>query len=341
MKKIIYLVIALILISNVFGELEISQVVYDAEGADEGQEFIEIFNSYNESINLDTYSLEYNSGENWEEIWTGDSSLMKSNSFYIIGEINESNYYVELNMLNTRGAVRLLKEGVEIDLLGYGESLIYLGLPAVDVASGKSLLRVDSTGYNFADFVESDILIRNYNEDVVKINVLNSIPEVNNYSSVFVSDISKLSLEVTDLNGLDDLTKVEVNCSNELVNLSYNSTIGVNCVEDYSFRVWDLAEATEWFSVSNLEMFEIGDISGCNAIPGSNCLIEVEAKANVDLELNLSISSLIKGSSSIDVNSLKSLTFNSGETKAVSFEFTLPTGISAGEYKGDLIIEVK
>lgn len=336
-------ILGIILFSNsVVANMEISQIVYDGEGADEGKEFIEIQNTGNSTYDVSEYSMEYNSGTEWVNIWDGNCEycFMKSNTFYIIGEINESDSKVNLNLLNTRGAFRLLKNNTQIDLVGFGDSTLFEGSPAIDVNSGKSLLRVDNTGNNFADFIESEILIRNIKENVVEIIIENSLPEVVNYSSTIVGDISMLQLEVIDLNGLEDLQSVEIKCEEEIINISYDESIGVDCSTDYEFRVWDSEGSSNWYNVVSNEIFEIVNIEGCSALPGSNCKINIEAKANLDIDITLKLKSIYKGKSEIIIGAEVIENFVEGNRKTIELNFQIPQNILAGSYKGEIELTI-
>lgn len=143
------------------GDLLLNEVLYDPEGADEGAEFVELWNPDGAPLPLAGVSIEAGDGSSagaWAVIWTGSTSdsAAPHAPFLIPGTALAG------TMQNGPDAVRLLRDGAVLDLLGYGPVVappMFEGAPAPDAPSGQSLARladgVDTNG-NAADWaVES------------------------------------------------------------------------------------------------------------------------------------------------------------------------------------------
>ena len=144
-------------------DLLLNEVLYDPAGADEGHEFVELWNPDTAPVSLDGVAIEAGDGANpelWKTIWIGPAGASVSPaSPFLVSAVDLTGA-----IQNGPDAVRLTRNGSPIDLLGYGDlesPLLYLGSPAPDAASGQSLARrLDGigTGSNVADWeVSSDL----------------------------------------------------------------------------------------------------------------------------------------------------------------------------------------
>jgi len=125
-------------------ELVLNEVLYDPAGADEGQEFVELWNPDSTARSLDGVSIEAGDGarpDTWTSVWRAPAGLVVApgSAFLVDGEALTG------SLQNGPDAVRLIRGATVLDLLGYGDlasPLSYEGAPAPDVASGSSLARV-------------------------------------------------------------------------------------------------------------------------------------------------------------------------------------------------------
>lgn len=138
-------------------DLLLNEVLYDPAGADEGYEFVELWNPDSTALPLDGLTIEAGDGArsgNWDVIWRGAAGAAASprSPLLIAGD-------ALLGALqNGPDAVRLSRNGVVLDLLGYGELstvALFEGSPAPDAGSGQSLARLHDgadTRNNAADW---------------------------------------------------------------------------------------------------------------------------------------------------------------------------------------------
>lgn len=134
-------------------QVVLNEVLYDPEGADGGQEFVELFNTGNSGLSLSGYRLEFANGAtgpSWQGRWTGGTAdSLAAGDYFLIVDRGWSGdpagqAEVSLALQNGPDAVRLVRPDGTQDLLGYGEPLdpaLSEGSPQVDVASGQSLAR--------------------------------------------------------------------------------------------------------------------------------------------------------------------------------------------------------
>ncbi len=143
-------------------DLLLNEVLYDPAGADEGHEFVELWNPDSAALSLDGLTIEAGDGArpgSWDVIWRGAAGAAASPHapLLIAGDALLG------SLQNGPDAVRLSRNGVVLDLLGYGElsaAALYEGSPAPDAGSGQSLARLHDgadTRNNTADWaIESE-----------------------------------------------------------------------------------------------------------------------------------------------------------------------------------------
>ena len=148
------------------GELVINEVLYDPVGPDLGREFVEIHNSGPYAAVVAGLALEAGDGarpDSWRRIWSGgDRAAIPPGGYYRIGlDGPGAGEAVVITLQNGPDGVRLLKQGFELDRVGWGDLQFpeyYEGRPAETVRAGFSLARaIDGadTDDNRADFVEA------------------------------------------------------------------------------------------------------------------------------------------------------------------------------------------
>jgi Lamin Tail Domain len=143
-------------------DLLLNEVLYDPEGADEGREFVELWNPDSTSHPLEGVVLEACDGArpgSWTTVWRGAAGAAAAprTAHVVHGAA------LAVALQNGPDAIRLVRGGAVLDLLGYGDledASLREGEPAVDAPSGQSLGRVRDgvdTGSNRADWTaESD-----------------------------------------------------------------------------------------------------------------------------------------------------------------------------------------
>lgn len=152
---------------SLHAEIVINEILVDPEGSDSGREFVELFNPGPGSAPLNGLRFEFANGAeeaSWRLRWEGAGlSDLPAGARFLITDRNWQGDAVPgaevyLGLQNGPDAVRLVRDGRTLDLLGYGpltDPAMYEGEPA-PVAPGRSLARrpdgADS-GRNVLDFV--------------------------------------------------------------------------------------------------------------------------------------------------------------------------------------------
>lgn len=126
-------------------DLLLNEVLYDPVGADQGLEFVELWNPDTSAVSLAGIVLEGGDGASpgtWVPLYAGSAGdSVPAGSPYLIAGGS-----LIAPLQNGPDAVRLRRAGVVLDLLGYGALTgagLFEGAPTPDVASGESLARVD------------------------------------------------------------------------------------------------------------------------------------------------------------------------------------------------------
>ena len=127
----------------------LNEVLYDPPGSDSGGEFVELINTAAHSLSLAGLRLQFCNGASpgdWETLWEGESGdSLAADGLWLIAESEAlaPDAQVPLGMQNGPEALRLMRAGEVLDLLGYGDGLdpsLFEGWPAGD-PSGRSLSR--------------------------------------------------------------------------------------------------------------------------------------------------------------------------------------------------------
>ncbi len=144
-------------------------------GAPFAADFIELFNATGDAMPLSGWSVAYasKSGENWQPIAL-DGLSIQPYGYLLVHLKGGSNgaalpaadaANAEINMSAEDGKVRLVRDGVEIDLLGYGGADRAESAPIEKLANARAAQRLGGgctdTNNNAADFVRGDPAPRN------------------------------------------------------------------------------------------------------------------------------------------------------------------------------------
>lgn len=151
------LALASVLVSAARGDLVLNEVLYDPDGADDGREFVELWNPDTVAVPLEGVTVEACDGSrpgSWSVVWRGAAGahVPPRSPFLIEAAV------LSAALQNGPDAIRLARGGAVLDLLGYGDledASLHEGEPAVDAASGQSLARVRDgvdSGSNRADW---------------------------------------------------------------------------------------------------------------------------------------------------------------------------------------------
>lgn len=146
-------------------QIVINEVYYDHPGRDDGWEFIELYNTDTVRVRLAGFALEFVDGTSARPttVWSAPADLSIEPKGYLCVAGAERNPAAGLALRGALGngpdAVKLLRDGVAADLVGYGELTrddLFESTPAVDVEPGWSLARKPDgadSNRNGSDFV--------------------------------------------------------------------------------------------------------------------------------------------------------------------------------------------
>ncbi len=125
-------------------DLLLNEVLYDPDGADEGREFVELWNPDPAPRPLAGVRIEAGDGarpDAWTVVWAGGAAeSVRAGAPFLVSGASLAGA-----LQNGPDAVRLTRDGALLDLLGYGDlewPALYLGAPAPDAPSGQSLARL-------------------------------------------------------------------------------------------------------------------------------------------------------------------------------------------------------
>ena len=147
--------------------LVINEVCYDPAGADDGAEYVELWNAGPDTLRLAGLALEFANGADdppaWRAQWRADGTVVMAPAapFLVVdrgwsGEPGDAE--ASLNLQNGPDALRLVADGSVLDLVGWGDLAdadLSEGRPAPDVTGEVIARRPDGhdTDDNAADFV--------------------------------------------------------------------------------------------------------------------------------------------------------------------------------------------
>ena len=145
----------------------IYQVLYDPTGSENGGEAIELFNEEEEIIDISGWVIKTKSSE--RDAILPQGSFLFPGAYYLIADTNwnvskddpswrSADYEEALTLSNSDAGIALKNGSTIIDAVGWGsvaDPELFEGTPANGSRSGESLLRVQETDNNIADFVAS------------------------------------------------------------------------------------------------------------------------------------------------------------------------------------------
>jgi len=158
------LLLCLCVPSTVFGQILLNEVYYDHPGRDDGHEFIELVNAGSTAVDLGGCAVEFHDGASsgWTVVWAAvEGRAIPPGRIFVLGEelvAPPVDTVLSLGLQNGPDAVRLVRDGAVLDMLGYGmleDPAFFEGASATDVPSGSSLSRVPDgwdTDRNDIDF---------------------------------------------------------------------------------------------------------------------------------------------------------------------------------------------
>lgn len=124
-------------------DLVLNEILYDPAGADEGAEFVELWNPDDVARSLSGIAIEAGDGarpDSWVVIHRGGpADSVPPHAAYVAARSALSGA-----LQNGPDAARLTRDGVVLDRVGWGDldaAALFEGAPAPDVASGHSLAR--------------------------------------------------------------------------------------------------------------------------------------------------------------------------------------------------------
>lgn len=145
-------------------EIMITQLMYNPEGSDTGKEWVELYNPGEKDVLLQGYSLESGDGSaenDWSLEWSGTSETIRAKGYFLIGEEFSPvapDVVSNLDLQNGPDAVRLLRNAVPVDTVGWGEhqfSEYYDGSPAPETGAGEALQRKYSANGSMREYYAS------------------------------------------------------------------------------------------------------------------------------------------------------------------------------------------
>ncbi|MFP4424168.1 MAG: lamin tail domain-containing protein [Candidatus Woesearchaeota archaeon] len=218
----------------VSAEIIISAVNYNPPGADDGYEWIEIYNEGERTL-LENYSIEMGNGVNadeWHTEWEGSEEWIGRGEYLVIGEeevIPEPDVIRTLDLQNGPDAIRLTK-GDEVQVVGWGEHEFSEYYEREPVAAGEGpLVRESNTGNNAEDFSYREYIPHSRLSKSIELSIIRDTVEITNLSmeddipgeGIQISPLPgktrqvKIRFTVTNCNGTSVYTVPETELSNE------------------------------------------------------------------------------------------------------------------------------
>ncbi|MFO7711400.1 MAG: lamin tail domain-containing protein [Candidatus Woesearchaeota archaeon] len=279
--KYLFLLLIPFMVQIVSAEVFISAVNYNPSGADDGYEWIEIYND-GDGVWLDNYSIEMGNGimaDEWHTEWEG-SEWIGEGEYLVIGEeevIPEPDVIKSLDLQNGPDAIRLTNED-RVQVVGWGEhefSEYYEGDPA---PKGEGpLVREGNTGNNEEDFSYREYLphsrlsqsiglsIKRDRVEIINISMEDDIPGEGIQISPLPGKTRQVKIDfiVTNCNGTSVYTVPETELSNESCEFEarlavpYSKPPGEYLLEIHAENEEMQANATLRYEVLSLRAFEI------------------------------------------------------------------------------------
>lgn len=143
--------------------LVLNEITYDPEGSDAGREWVELHNSGSFPAPLEGVRLEAGNGslpDQWTVAWEGRSSdWIEPGGWFVIGDSTVADAPTPLSLQNGPDAVRLSREGLILDVVGWGALAhpeYFEARPSPEAHGIETLARARDgadTDDNLADFI--------------------------------------------------------------------------------------------------------------------------------------------------------------------------------------------
>jgi hypothetical protein len=146
----------------------VNELLADAAGVDEGHEFVELYNSSGEEVQLSGVSLQVWRGtRGWKTVWTGSGAdhLLPAHFFLLAGDsvADARDALLDGDLSNASGAVRLFRNGSAWSVVGWGplaDAGLFEGEPCARPPAGHSLARLPDgvdTHWNTRDWIDAAV----------------------------------------------------------------------------------------------------------------------------------------------------------------------------------------
>ncbi|MBT4291651.1 hypothetical protein HOD41_03090 [bacterium] len=247
----------------------LNEVMYDPAGSDAGKEFIELYNSGSEPLSLLGVQVAFANGANgpdWQARWVGsEHHSIEAGGFFLIadtGWAGSADAIVNLDLQNGPDGIMLTREGVYLDLLGYGP-LQHEGLceeiPHPGSGSGNSLGRKPDgydTDFNNVDWFmleEPNPGSENFRQfSIASVDLEHSPPVLLSGSGTVVSKITLFN------DGLQNIlsTNVQISADGVEVGSTYITEIESGSSADV-YLTWSISHAGSYeieLTFSNIEL---------------------------------------------------------------------------------------
>ena len=372
LKQLIVFWILLIIFCNTVSAVVINQVLFDPVKSENGGEAIELYNEGDVSIDI---SGGYISTERSEkDILFSENTIIKPNNYFLITDKNWSDLkdnqlwrnsdFQEAITLNNKdsGIVLKDKQGIMIDYLNWTK-----------VKEGNSLLRINYTGNNLLDFIET----------IPQLFSLNSVSVVVNVSRQINNDLNvELLLDNVKINTTGIMPKIKSQelmlklFTDEKPEISFlNKSVNAIKSENYYFAKISLDnnilpgnysifiktkdnQKEIKINYGTLAAFEVDtkrirfDIN-----PGKEIIARFKVKniGNVDLDIDLAATDLISENDLISIENFQiiepnsrplkkgvkeKININRGRTIDFVVKIFVPADIQPGDYNGLLSFDV-
>lgn len=368
MKK---LIVWLLFIPVVLGNVQIHQVLYDPLNTESGGEFIQLYNDDIYPADISGWKIQTSTSP--QDVVFPSGTIIPGESYYLIADKgwNESkddsswpDAHLEetITLKNSDSGIALLVDTLVIDAVGWGNAPdgLYEGTAAVDVEAGKSLLRVQDTGNNADDFIESIPVFsfnRNSAELTIEVEVVSGnisfseiiIPDVDSKAGIQIVPrpgqvkqvpvsfdvISSMPVEVSgDFNGVPIIFNQSNTTFTGLFPVNYTLLPGTYNLTIQAVSELSLHQITLDVEVLPLLAFSL-DASLLhlgNATPGSTIRVlgqtSLQNLGNIVLDFNLYASDLVNSESSI-LSSYLSVDLGEGFTSLENEQF-IEVGLQSG-----------
>ncbi|HEX5131038.1 MAG TPA: lamin tail domain-containing protein [Candidatus Krumholzibacteria bacterium] len=151
-----------------FARVVINELYYDHPGADAGYEYVELFETAGDSVDISGLTVEFHngSGDGWTVLWRADAAAWtRTGGLFVVGADAVQpapDAVFGLSLQNGPDAIRIVSaDGSVLDVVGYGglDDPAYTEIRgAPPLPAGTALARIPDghdTGDNAADFVPS------------------------------------------------------------------------------------------------------------------------------------------------------------------------------------------